>query len=84
MDNLQETFDRALAAAAEGRFDAAEAGFRAVLSTRPDDGGVLFSLGVTLMNARRFPEAADVSGQGRRHGRGRAAVADLAWPRRGT
>lgn len=59
MDTLQETFDRALAAAADGRFDAAEAGFRAVLAVRPDEGGVLFSLGVMLMNARRFPEAAD-------------------------
>lgn len=59
MDNLQETFDRALTAAAEGRFDAAEAGFRAILAERPDDGGVLFGLGVTLMNARRFPDAAD-------------------------
>lgn len=59
MDNLQETFESALTAAAEGRFDAAEAGFRAILAVRPDEGGVLFSLGVTLMNARRFAEAVD-------------------------
>jgi predicted TPR repeat methyltransferase len=63
LDNLQETFDRALTAAAEGRFEAAEAGFRAILTARPDDGAVLFSLGVTLMNARRFPEAANALGR---------------------
>jgi len=34
-----------------------------VLAARPDDGPVLFSLGVTLMNARRFPEAAEVLGR---------------------
>ena len=59
MDNLQETFDRALTAAAEGRFDAAETGFRAILAVRPDEGGALFGLGVTLMNTRRFQDAAD-------------------------
>ncbi|ADG11227.1 methyltransferase domain-containing protein [Caulobacter segnis] len=58
MNTLQETFDRALASAAEGRFDAAVSDFQAVLALRPDEGPVLFSLGVTLMNARRFPEAA--------------------------
>lgn len=63
MDNLQETFDRALAAAAEGRFDAAEAGLRAILAANPGHGEVLFSLGVTLMNARRFPEAAEALSQ---------------------
>ncbi|MDR6627096.1 methyltransferase [Caulobacter segnis] len=60
MSTLQETFDRAMAATAEGRFDAAVSDFQAVLAARPDEGPVLFSLGVTLMNARRFPEAAEV------------------------
>jgi predicted TPR repeat methyltransferase len=59
LSTLQETFDRAMAAAAEGRFDAAVSDFQAVLAARPDEGPVLFSLGVTLMNARRFPEAAE-------------------------
>lgn len=59
MDDLQETYDRALTATAEGRFDDAVAGLRAVLAARPDDGEILFSLGVTLMNARRFADAAD-------------------------
>lgn len=59
MDTLQDAFDRALAAAAEGRFDDAEADFLALLSAHPDNGAVLFGLGVTRMQARRFPEAVD-------------------------
>ncbi|USQ94249.1 methyltransferase domain-containing protein [Caulobacter sp. RL271] len=59
MDNLQETFDAAVAAAGEGRLEAAEAGFRAVLARLPDSGSALFGLGVTLMNGRRFAEAVD-------------------------
>lgn len=58
MNTLQDTYDRALAAAAEGRFDDAEADFLALLSASPDNGAILFSLGVTRMQARRFPEAA--------------------------
>ena len=57
MENPQETLDRAFAAAAEGRFDDAVSDFQAVLAAGSDEGHVLFSLGVTLMNARRFPEA---------------------------
>jgi len=58
VDILQETLDAAVAAVGEGRFEAAEAGFNAVLASHPDHGPALFGLGVTLMNIRRFPEAA--------------------------
>lgn len=57
MSTLQDTFDRALTAAAEGRFDEAEADFLALLSANPGDGAILFGLGVTRMQARRFPDA---------------------------
>lgn len=63
MDSLQETFDAAVGAVGEGRFEAAEAGFRAVLAQRPDDGSALFGLGLTQMNTRRFPDAAETLGK---------------------
>lgn len=61
--DVQETFDAAVTAAGEGRFETAEAGFRAVLAHDPDSGGALFALGVTLMNTRRFSEAATMLGR---------------------
>ena len=57
MQSLEDMFDVAVAASAEGRFDDAEAAFRAVLTMSPGHGEALFGLGLTLMNTRRFTEA---------------------------
>lgn len=56
---LQSLFDAAVRAQGEGRLDEAETGFRAVLAHSPHESAALFGLGVTLMHARRFPEAVE-------------------------